>query len=115
MARRHRRVGLGQPEAVALEPFPQSADQYPTWYGVPVGVGVTYAATKIMPRFDIKSDWLFPVPYTVPAVALGLLMTRSRRFRRMGYGTLGGALGYYLYAAVWNVGQSAGVRAMARR
>lgn len=112
MAHRHRRFsGLGQEQALV----PASSEAQPLWAGVPIGVGVTYAATKLMPRFNIQSDWLFPVPYTLPALALGLLMLRSRKWRKTGYGTLGGALGYYLYAAVYNVGQTETARAMTRR
>lgn len=80
-----------------------------TWTGIPIGVGVTYAATKVMPDFgtqQLQNDWLYPLPYCAPAALLGIALLFSKKTQRMGYGVLGGTAGYYLWAAVGNQVQS---------
>ena len=110
MARRRRR-GLGDGAGPQVTTLADSA--FPAWSGLPVGVAVTYAATKILPPMrNVQSDWLYPVPYTLPAVGLGVLMLFTRRFKRAGYGTLAGAAAYYAYAVVANKAQTAEYRRM---
>lgn len=81
------------------------------WTGLPVGVGVTYAAGKLMPDFSsITNDWLYPLPYCAPAATLGLLALMSPKTKRMGYGVLGSTAAYYFYAAISNM--TSGTREM---
>ena len=73
------------------------------WTGLPLGVAVTYAATKVMPDFAIESNYLYAAPYCAPAAIVGALMLLSPKTRQAGYGTLLGALGYYVYATGYNL------------
>ena len=74
------------------------------WTGIPVGVGVTYAAGKVMPDFaNITNNWLYPLPYCLPAAALGVLALMSPKTKRAGMGVLGSTAAYYLYAAISNM------------
>lgn len=81
-----------------------SEGKYRLWTGIPVGLGVTYASGKLMPDFaTISNNWLYPVPYCLPAAAIGVLALMSPKTKRMGYGVLGSAAAYYLYAAISNM------------
>lgn len=82
------------------------------WTGIPLGLGVTYAATKMMPSFtaehpELKDPWLFPIPYRMPALLLGLAMLLDARTRMAGYGVLGTTVAYYFYSAYQNVAERA--------
>jgi hypothetical protein len=88
-----------------------SDGKFRMWTGIPVGVGVTYAAGKLMPDFaTITNNWVYPLPYTAPAAAIGLLALLSPKTKRFGYGVLGSAAAYYLYAAISNM--TSGTNAM---
>ena len=74
------------------------------WTGIPVGVAVTYAAGKVMPDFaSIQNQWLYPLPYCVPAAALGALALLSPKTKRAGYGVLGATVAYYAWAVISNL------------
>lgn len=74
------------------------------WTGIPVGIGVTYAAGKVMPDFtSIQSAWVYGLPYCAPAVLLGLAATFSDKYKRAGYGILGSTAAYYLWATISNL------------
>ncbi len=82
------------------------------WTGIPLGLGITYAATKMMPSFtaehpELASPWLFPIPYRVPALLVGLALLLDGRTRRAGYGVLGTTVVYYVYSAVQNARERA--------
>lgn len=81
------------------------------WTGVPVGVGMTYAAGRVMPDFtQITNDWLYPLPYCAPAALLGVAALLSAKTKRAGYGVLGGTAAYYLWAVISNL--TSGTRQM---
>jgi hypothetical protein len=74
------------------------------WTGIPVGIGITYAAGKVMPDFSdsISSQALYPLPYCAPAILLGVALLFFKKTRNMGYGVLGGTGASYLWAYAGN-------------
>lgn len=75
------------------------------WTGVPVGVGVTWLATKVMPDFaEIENQYLYPLPYALPGLLVGGLLALSPKYRKLGWGTIIGSAGYYAQALFFNLG-----------
>jgi hypothetical protein len=72
------------------------------WPGIPLGIGVTYLAGKVMPDFAVENNYLYGLVYSAPAAILGALMLLSPKTRQAGYGTLIGAAGYYVWALGYN-------------
>jgi len=80
----------------------KSGDSFRLWTGIPVGLGVSYAAGKLMPDFTISNPYLSVVPYYLPAIALGVAALFSPKTKRAGYGILGTTAAFYAWS-IWPV------------
>lgn len=91
----------------SLKGIIKSGNEYRLWTGIPIGLGVTYVAGKVMPDFQqIESEWLYPLPYCVPGLLIGTTMALIPKTKNAGFGVLGATVAYWLWAAISNLKSS---------